>query len=325
MSFLFVEDPETSSMLMFMSVSALPVFIGGFGEDIGFNVSPKARLALSFLSATIAVGLFGVWINRAGVAGLDTILAMTVPGILITLVLSGGICHAFNLIDGINGLAIGLSIAIAAALGIVAYLIGDSQILFACVIIACAQTALLLFNFPFGRIFLGDAGAYTVGHLLTWLSILLIARHPEIAPFALFLLFFWPVADMLFAVIRRLKTRKPIGQPDRMHFHQFVMRAIELLFPRRDRRFSNPMATVVVLPLSTAPIFLALVLYRTNGMAAIAWASCFLVFVATYVAGIRLAKYISRAKKKNETLREFVSRQGLSRIGGELLSYRTNS
>ena len=44
----------------------------------------------------------------------------------------------------------------------------------------------MVLNFPFGKIFLGDGGAYILGHLLVWSSILLINRIPEISPFVYF-------------------------------------------------------------------------------------------------------------------------------------------
>jgi UDP-N-acetylmuramyl pentapeptide phosphotransferase/UDP-N-acetylglucosamine-1-phosphate transferase len=300
---------ETSELIFLLSVSALPVFLGGFGEDTGFDVSPRTRLLLSFCSAAIAGVLLNAWVDRTGIPLLDIAFSFTLISIAFTLLMSGGLCHAINLVDGLNGLSIGLSIIMLGAFSIISTAVGDTAMVKLCMILMGAMLGILVFNFPSGKIFLGDAGAYTIGHFLTWIAILLMARNPEIAPFAMFLIFFWPVADMLFAILRRLRNGKPIDQPDRMHFHQFVMRAIELTVVNR-RSISNPLATATIWPLASIPIIFAVSFHNANLLAAVAWIICFFVFIWTYVAGIRLARYLSRARRGEENLLKTIGREG---------------
>lgn len=137
-----------------------------------------------------------------------------------------------------------------------------------------------------------------------------MARNPQVAPFAMFLIFFWPVADMLFAIMRRIRSGKSIDQPDRMHFHQSVMRDIELTIVNR-RSLSNPLAAAIIWPLAALPVYFAIIFYDSNLTGAVAWITCFGLFVWTYVAGIRIARYLSRARKHNETLTETIGREGL--------------
>ena len=67
----FTLDATTLNLVSFLAISALPVFLGGLGEDVGFNVSAKMRLVLSFASALLAGMLFGAWIPRMGVPVLE--------------------------------------------------------------------------------------------------------------------------------------------------------------------------------------------------------------------------------------------------------------
>ena len=90
-----------------------------------------------------------------------------------------------NLVDGLNGLAIGLSILMAGASAIISTIVGDVVIASVSITLVGALAGIFVFNYPSGKIFLGDAGAYTVGHLLTWIAVLLMSRNPEIAPFAM--------------------------------------------------------------------------------------------------------------------------------------------
>ena len=146
-------------------------------------------------------------------------------------------------------------------------------------------------NFPFGKIFLGDGGAYAMGHLLVWCAILLINPMPEISPFAILLIFFWPVADTGLAIWRRWRLGNPAGRPDRLHFHQLAMRFLEIRFFGRDRRnVVNPLSTLILVPLISAPQILG-VLFWSNFVATV-WFTLgmSLLFVATYLLGISLAK-----------------------------------
>ena len=62
-------DAAMTQTALFFQVAMLPVFIGGIGEDTGFNVSPVLRLVLSFISALVAGLLLDQWVSRIGIPG----------------------------------------------------------------------------------------------------------------------------------------------------------------------------------------------------------------------------------------------------------------
>ena len=109
----------------------------------------------------------------------------------------------------------GVCMLIAGGLAFLANAVGDTVILNISLLLMCSILGLFVFNFPFGKIFLGDAGTYSLGHVVIWLSILLIARNPEISPYAILLIFFWPIMDMLFAIFRRVfgLMSRPMSSP----------------------------------------------------------------------------------------------------------------
>ena len=292
-------DAAMTQTALFLQVAMLPVFIGGIGEDTGFNVSPVLRLVFSFISALVAGLLLDQWVSRIGIPGLDLIVATTITAAIVTIVIAGGFSHAFNLIDGINGLAIGVAIMMATSLAVIGYLKGDHLVLSFASVLAASCLGLFLFNFPFGKLFLGDAGAYSIGHLLMWVAVMLINRHADIAPFALLLIFFWPIADMLLSIYRRYNAGKPISAPDRLHFHQLVMRGLEITILGRHRRhLANPLATLIILPLASIPMILGVLSYNSDKRAAVAFVLAILIFVLTYRFGGWMAKrYASTAGK----------------------------
>ena len=148
------------------------------------------RLILSFISALCAIAIIRVWIGPLGSPYLNWITSTLLGAIVFTVLISGGVAHATNLIDGLNGLAMGVCMLIAARLAFLANALGETVILNISILLMCSIMGLFVFNFSFGKIFLGDAGAYTLGYVLIWLSILLVVRNSEISPYAILLIFF---------------------------------------------------------------------------------------------------------------------------------------
>ena len=138
-----------------------------------------------------------------------------------------------------------------------------------------------------------------MGHLLTWIGILLLSRNPQIAPFSVMLMFFWPVIDMLFAIARRLIRGRSVSQPDRLHFHQLVMRAIELVvLGQKNKKLANPLATLVVLPMAALPVIAAQFVYETDRMSVYAFLAFMALFILTFLVGIYCARRYAKVGKR---------------------------
>ena len=88
----------------------------------------------------------------------------------------------------------------ALSLSVIAFNAGHTQTSIFLVLIVASVLGFLVLNFPLGKIFLGDGGAYALGHLLVWSAIILVNSVNDISPFAILLLFFWPVADTGLAI-----------------------------------------------------------------------------------------------------------------------------
>lgn len=235
-------------------VAGIVVFIAGAIEDVARNVSPRLRLFAAFASAAIAALMSGATVRGFGVADIDLIFALPAVALVITLIWSAGYCHALNLIDGLNGLASSYAMVASLGLAVIAHTVGSADIQFASLLLVAAMAGFFVFNWPLGKIFFGDAGAYMVGHILAWFGILLMTRSSELSAFAILLIFFWPVMDTALAIIRRKLNRHPTDRPDRLHFHHLVARSLGLVLRHRKSRGAfNALSTIVILPLFTMP------------------------------------------------------------------------
>ncbi|MCC5989616.1 MAG: glycosyltransferase family 4 protein [Pararhodobacter sp.] len=298
----FVPETLLNDYFLFC-LTLLPVFAAGLAEDLGIRVSPRNRLIAAALSSVFVIVMFQVWLVRADIPLLDPLIAFAPFAIALTVLVGATACNAFNLIDGVNGLSAGTAVMTALGMSVIAYGAGDTIAAQAGMILVAALAGFLVLNYPFGKIFLGDAGAYSIGHILVWFAIILIVRLDNFSPLAALLLFFWPAADTVFSIYRRRLRRRAITQPDRLHYHQFVMRALEVLWLGRNRRhIANPLSTLVMMPLVAAPVAAGVLFWNDPGAAAVALMGFSALFVASYAFGIRFAARRGRPRQAKPQL-----------------------
>lgn len=221
-------------------IAAMPVFVSGLLEDITKEVGAAKRLLAAFASAAIAWWLLG-GVTRVGIVGIDWLLAFWPISMLVTVVAVGGCTHALNIVDGMNGLAGMVALLMAVSIGLVAFQVQDIPIFLIAAALASATLGFLVWNFPFGRVFLGDGGAYFLGFMLAELAVQLVVRNPGVSPFYALAAVFYPVFETLFSIWRRrFKRGTPVDQPDALHLHQLVFRRLVRVTFSRDRRHAVP-------------------------------------------------------------------------------------
>jgi UDP-N-acetylmuramyl pentapeptide phosphotransferase/UDP-N-acetylglucosamine-1-phosphate transferase len=205
----------------------LPAALGGAWEDVTQELSVKLRFGMTGLSAGLACWLLGLNLNRLGVPFLDGWLAaLPWVGLVLAFVAMVGMTHAFNLIDGYNGLAGTVALLISLALAHVALQNGDRQLAAFMICMVGATGGFLFWNYPRGSIFAGDGGAYLWGLVVAIGSIALVQRHPLVSPWFPMLLCIYPVWETLFSIYRKVARGSSPGVADALHFHQLIYRRI---------------------------------------------------------------------------------------------------
>jgi len=286
----------SQSYSMFLFATSL-IFFVGLKEDLGFPVSPRLRLLAVAVASLIVMVLLGVWLPRIGVPFVDILLQYWFIGVPFTLLMTAGVANGFNLIDGVNGLASMTAISAAITIALISYQGGYMTMVSLSMMIAAVTFGFFIVNYPFGLIFLGDAGAYTLGFILSWFGIAVILNVPEVSPWVILLTLFWPLADTLLAMYRRSRGNKSAMMPDRLHAHQLVMRAIEICFIGRNRRhMSNPFTTLVLVPFVIGPQIAAVVLWDQNGAAFLA----VLIFLALFFGSYALMIHCVRQNRARQ-------------------------
>lgn len=265
------------------------LFFVGLLEDLGYGVSPKGRLLAAAFASLVAIALLGVWLPRTGMPGLDLVMAYWAVGVPITLLVTAGMANGFNLIDGVNGLAGLTAMTAAVSLAVISREAGYETMMHLAMMVAASVLGFLLLNYPRGLIFLGDAGAYTLGFVLSWFGISILLNVPEASPWALLLTMFWPVADTLLAIYRRSRRGRDTMAPDRLHVHQMVMRGLEICVLGRGRRdIANPLTTLLLAPFVMAPPVAGVLLWDQALYSFVAFVAFLLLFFGSYMMAPRV-------------------------------------
>ena len=249
---------------LWLVLSALPIFVGGVLEDLTKRVSAKNRLLLAFLSAAVAFYELDIGLLSLGWSWFDNhILVYPSVSLALTIVMVGGVSHATNIIDGFNGLLLGFVLMVLSLFCWVAFQLDDQFMLSLLLSTIGSLLGLLLFNFPKGRIFAGDGGAYLLGFLLAVFSLMLVKRHQEVSPWFPLLVLSYPVFETVFSIYRKkfLRGISP-GLPDGIHLHMLVYkRLIPRYFGISDRGWKRNALTSVVMWFFTLPALLPALLW----------------------------------------------------------------
>jgi UDP-N-acetylmuramyl pentapeptide phosphotransferase/UDP-N-acetylglucosamine-1-phosphate transferase len=206
------------------------ILLVGLTEDVTKRVSVRTRLLVTMGSGGLAALWTGIGLTRVDVPPADALLALWPVAVLFTAFAVGGVSNAINIIDGFHGLASGTVIISSLALSAIAMSVGDLPLATVALVLAAAVAGFWLVNFPWGKLFLGDGGAYFSGFALAWLSVELLARNPGVSPWASVLLCAYPTVEVLYSVVRRRKQRRSPGEADRRHLHSLV--ATQFVQPR---------------------------------------------------------------------------------------------
>jgi UDP-N-acetylmuramyl pentapeptide phosphotransferase/UDP-N-acetylglucosamine-1-phosphate transferase len=206
---------------------SLPAFVAGLVEDLTKRVSPAQRLLATAVSAALAFWVLDAQITRSDIPGLDWLLAISAGAFVATLLAVAGIANSVNIIDGFNGLASMCVVIMLAAIAYVAFQVGDPLVGSMALLGIGAVLGFFVWNFPGGMIFLGDGGAYFLGFYVAELSILLLARNPQVSPLFPLLVCVYPVFETLFSIYRRRFLRAvPPSMPDGIHLHSLIYRRV---------------------------------------------------------------------------------------------------
>jgi len=198
------------------------MFALGLLDDL-FNLSPYLKLVIQFLAALIAFVL-GVQINTLDLPGAQLLVlnALSLPLTILWLV---GLSNAMNFIDGVDGLAAGVTVLSALTLTVVALFTNQPSSALLASLLAGASLGFLAFNFHPAKIFMGDSGALFCGFVLASIAVTGVLKTKVVVMMLPMFVLSVPILDITFSVLRRLARGKNPFLPDADHIHHQFLKA----------------------------------------------------------------------------------------------------
>ena len=216
---------DITRQLQGVLIGAVIIVIVGAIDDIT-PLRALLKFFIQIIAALVAV-YFGVIIDTFSnpfALGASQYIQLNSLSIPITVIWIVAITNSVNLIDGLDGLAAGVSIISSIVMLIISLMVSDINIAVILAALTGACLGFLPYNFNPAKIFMGDAGALLLGYILATMSILGLFKLYALVSFAApFLVLALPLVDTSFAFLRRLLKGKNPMAPDRGHFHHRLL------------------------------------------------------------------------------------------------------
>ncbi len=275
-----------SKDLFIVNLAFLPTFLYSIYEDIRGDTPQKIRLLFMTFSTVVAVLLTGILIKDAQLFYIP--LLLQIPLTVFAVV---GLTSAINFIDGLNGLASGVSILTFIFISISLYLSGHIDLTFLSIIFASIVFGFFIVNFFTGKIFLGDTGAYFLGYFIGMFSIYLINKT-SISPWFFLSLVSYPVIETMITIYRRIYRKKNRGREffkaEKVHLHTMLY--------KRYIRISNSLSSFIILMVVLIFDILSLYFYQKPVILILLISVQFFIYLVSYRFLFR--EYL-RLKEKN--------------------------
>jgi UDP-N-acetylmuramyl pentapeptide phosphotransferase/UDP-N-acetylglucosamine-1-phosphate transferase len=276
-------DPDSREILNTILLAGMPALLVGLAEDVTKQVGVVARLLATMASGVAACWVSGVWLTHVDLPVIDTWMRLAPIAVLVTAFGVAGVANSINIIDGFHGLASGTTTIALIAIAILAGLSGDTPLVLTAVILAASVAGFWMVNFPWGKLFLGDGGAYFAGFALAWLAVLLPVRNPEISPWASFLVCGYPIIEVIYSMVRRRLRNQSPGTADRRHMHSLVAtRIVQRKLPRLNPTLQNAAVSVIMWLFAVIPAAAAIAFYTRTDLLLVCVAGCIAAYHVIY-------------------------------------------
>lgn len=214
----------TSTQMISLLIGGFIIILTGIVDDI--NSVPARYKFICQIIAALVVVLYGkLYFNNITFLGFEFVFPTWVNMILSAFFIVA-IINAINLIDGLDGLASGISsiyFLTIAILGFVLNRLGGLDIILSLIMLG-STLGFLFHNFPPAKIFMGDTGSMFLGFMIAIIALLGYKVATITSIIIPIIILFIPIFDTLFAIIRRLLKKESVGTPDKEHLHHQLLR-----------------------------------------------------------------------------------------------------
>ncbi len=235
--------------------SVIIVVLGVLDDIMALKALPKFFVQIAAAGVAVYYGCRIEFISNPNLFSSTLYVSLKWLSVPVTIIWIVAITNAVNFIDGLDGLAVGVSAISTASLLVIALMVSESNIAIILSALLGACLGFIPYNFNPAKIFMGDTGSTFLGYILACLSIQGLFKMYAIISFAVpFLILGVPIFDICFAFLRRIAKGQNPMVADRGHVHH---RLIDMGFSQKQ--------SVAITYLITAILGLAAVVLTSSG------------------------------------------------------------
>ena len=206
-------------LFIIIFVCAIPLIIMALIEDLIQNINPFFRLLAIFISPLIFITIFKNSLPIIDIPFLAYLINLPILNIIFYSLCLVAYINGTNFIDGTNGLASFTILTSLLCLLFLSLIINDKIIAEMLIYLIAALIGFIFFNYPFGKIFLGDLGSYILSFFVGIITIILMSRNPELPNWSAVCILSYPIIEVIFSFVRKINMKKSPFYPDNKHLH----------------------------------------------------------------------------------------------------------
>ena len=249
------DDFMTIILLTFFAL--MPALI----EDFRFNLNPFLRFIMIILSSFLIIISIDT-LPKFDIPYIGNFLNNLYIQIVIYTISLACLVNGKNIIDGTNGLSSFTSLSIFLSILVIGHYTNNQLVIEQTTIIIITLICFLFFNFPLGKIFLGDSGCYFLGFISGYLIIDIFGKHDYLSTWLGAIILFYPVFEVIFSFTRKTLEKKSAFYPDNFHLHLKIYFFLKKKYG--DISIINPLVTIILSPIWILPFILFIISLKIN-------------------------------------------------------------
>ena len=230
---------------MILSIILILIFLLGLSSDAGYFSSAKLRLLIQLIIILYFIVSTETILTSVRIEKFDLLLDNHWFSVFFTLMCFMILTNGVNFIDGLNGLVLSYCLSIMFIiiyLELFKYSFLSHKDMISIIIVL---SYLALFNY-FNKLYIGDSGSYLIGFFLGYILLQIYEKNPYFSPYFIALLLWYPVFEILFSIIRKIKVNKSPLKPDNKHLHHLLFLYFERKFKLKTNTTNN-LASILII------------------------------------------------------------------------------
>lgn len=285
---IYINDENLfNNILLFGGLITLTTLV----EDIFNNTSPRYRLICIAIPTILFFYFSDIIYPVIEIPFFSSLFEVPLFALIFYSFAVIAISNGFNLIDGVNGLSCVSAFCAFSCLLFLSVRANDELLAYISCIFLIFLIVFILFNFPYGKIFLGDSGAYFLGFCISTLLIVFFGRNNDFSPWNAILILFYPAFETIFSFFRKIFfEKKSPFLPDPHHLHLkifFLMKDSNLI---KRKRFNNSLVLPFLSIVWSSPLLLMPWVYEHSILIIIFFCILCLGYIGFYAAIPRTLK-----------------------------------